>query len=152
MSAKQLHSLKRIGTCLALGLVLLSIGLMVIGWTVPRRSAFELGVLGYQIFPIAVVAVIIRIIMPLLIGNRIISSLNLKNRNTVVKPARGSASNSTQLSDEQGLNADRFLTTNDPMGNPLKKTYTNTSPAHMSPLSNPDGYIPDYDAVFNDDD
>jgi hypothetical protein len=68
MDTQQLRIIKRIGTWLAVGLMVLSVGLMLLGWTVPRKAAFEAGVFGFQLFPIAVVAVLIRIVLPLVLN------------------------------------------------------------------------------------
>ena len=48
----------------ALGLVLLCIGLMVLGWTVPRRAVYDMGVFGFRMLPFAFVAFIGSLIIP----------------------------------------------------------------------------------------
>ncbi len=68
MDIRQLSNIKRIGTWLVSGLMVLSLGLMLLGWTVPTRAAFDAGVLGFQLFPVAVSAVLVRILLPLILN------------------------------------------------------------------------------------
>jgi len=170
MDTQQVRNIKRIGTWLAAGLMMLSVGLMLLGWTVPRKAAFEVGVVGFQLFPIAVLAVLLRIMLPpvlktglgrVLVGRArpLILGLGTMSSWLLRHPASldnaGEAANKTchpQWVPHRPVAADDPLAVKDPMGSPLKKGYTNTSPIHESVISNPDGYIPDYDAVLDDSD
>ena len=170
MDTRQLSNVKRIGTGFAAGLMVLSLGLMVRGWTVPTKAAFDAGVFGFQLFPIAVSAILVRMVFPLILDtalgrmltgfarllavrSRAIGSWFLRSSNARSNKVRAVAHTGyRRWVPVFPVEVDDPLEIKDPMGSPLRKGYTNTSPGHESYISNPDGYIPDYDAMFGDED
>jgi hypothetical protein len=150
-------NMKQIGTLTAIALVTISIGLMLVGWTVPQRVAFEAGVVGFLLLPFAILAMLFRITLsfiPSVWLRSFADKMRISNANLKSQPSFDNMSSITQSQRQQldyAVVFDDPMEVKDPMGSPLRKGYTNTSPMHESYISNPDGYIPDYDAVFDDD-
>ena len=167
MDTQQVRNIKRNGTWLAAGLMMLSVGLMLLGWTVPRKVAFEAGVFGFQLFPIAVLAVLIRTALPFALNTWLERALYRIANPVVITIAaicgwlagrwfRPSVQHPLTAEIPEQKDKDRDITFYDyqtffhypatgrnPMGNPIDES---------DPMTNPKLQIVDYDSVISGDD
>lgn len=166
MDTTRIRDIKRIGTWLAVSLMVLSVGLMLLGWTVPRKVAFEAGVVGFQLFPIAVVAVLGRIVFPLVLNTGLghalyqIANAVLITVTAVCSWFAGRSrswvphSSPAEILEQKVKDSDTTYydyqtffhypaTGRDPLGYPIDES---------DPLANPELRIVDYDSVVPGDD